>query len=123
MAVSREQYFNSTFHCYLKGLSYVLGKADEALIITRTVTRKSEETKKKVGYIKENTFRRRLTEEVLPWAKNFRFDSPSEQVEWVGLKLNQSNGEMQLALVTIVKLCIVDISGYLDPETFLEIPT
>ena len=74
-----------------------------------------DETNKKLGLMHEETWRRRLTEEEgLPWARNFKFETLAELVDWVGGKIQSDRERRLMALRTIVATCVDKFTGFDD---------
>ena len=96
---------NLNYQHHSEAMTFLLAKTQDALKVARTTKTQVEETSRKLGYINEETWR--LTdEEGALWPKSFQFDSLSELVDWVGMKMKRSRDEKQMALKTVVLLCL-----------------
>lgn len=109
---------NLNYQHHSEAVTFLLAKAQNALQVARLAESKVDETAHKLGYINEETWRQRLgDEEGVPWSKNFQFDSLYELVDWVGMKMKRSRAEKQLALQSIVQLCVDNFDGFAGIES------
>jgi hypothetical protein len=109
---------NLTYQNHSEAVTFLLAKAQNALQVARTTESRVDETVRKLGYINEETWRQRLgDEEGVPWSKNFQFDTLSELVDWVGMRMKQTRAKRQLALQRIVLLCVDNFDGFAGIES------
>jgi hypothetical protein len=101
---------NLNYQRYSEVVNFLLVKTQNALQVARMA-------ESKLDYINE-TWRQRLgNEEGVLWSKNFQFDSLSELVYWVGMKMKRSRTEKQLALQNILRLSVDSFVGFAGIES------